>query len=34
MAERIKMLFGFWTQVRQRSHVLHRVQMPLCKGQF
>jgi len=34
MAELIKMLFGLWTRVGSRNHVLDGVQIPYGKGQF
>jgi len=30
----IKMLFGVWTRVRPRNHVLDGVQIPPCEGAF
>jgi len=33
-AESVDMLFGMWTRVGTRSHVLDGVQIPHAKGQF
>jgi len=34
MAELIEMLFGLWTQVGPRKHVLDKAQIPHAKGQL